>query len=45
MHYMCGAWLWWAVPPGAAITLTVLALALIGVAVEERLNPALKETS
>jgi peptide/nickel transport system permease protein len=41
--FLSDAWLWWAVPPGAAITLTVLALALIGTAVEDRLNPALKE--
>lgn len=43
--FLSDAWLWWAVPPGAAITLTVLALALIGTSVEDRLNPALKETS
>ncbi|MEV4471308.1 ABC transporter permease [Nonomuraea sp. NPDC049504] len=41
--FLSDAWLWWALPPGAAITLTVLALALIGIAVEERLNPALRE--
>ena len=41
--FLSDAWLWWAVPPGAAITLTVLALALIGTSVEDRLNPALKE--
>ena len=43
--FLSDAWRWWAVPPGAAITLTVLALALIGTAVEDRLNPALKELS
>ncbi len=43
--FLSDAWLWWAVPPGAAITLTVLALALIGTSVEDRLNPALKEVS
>ncbi|WP_214324439.1 ABC transporter permease [Nonomuraea sediminis] len=41
--FLSEAWLWWALPPGAAITLTVLALALLGIAVEDRLNPALKE--
>lgn len=41
--FLSDAWLWWALPPGLAITLSVLALALIGIAVEERLNPALKE--
>ncbi|MGH3359148.1 MAG: ABC transporter permease [Nocardioidaceae bacterium] len=43
--FLSDAWLWWAVPPGAAITLTVLALALIGTSVEDRLNPALREPS
>lgn len=43
--FLSDAWVWWALPPGAAITLTVLALALIGIAVEDRLNPALKEVS
>ncbi|MFI7131054.1 ABC transporter permease [Nonomuraea sp. NPDC050153] len=43
--FLSDAWLWWALPPGAAITLTVLALALIGIAVEERLNPALREAT
>ncbi len=43
--FLSDAWLWWAVPPGAAITLTVLALALIGTSVEDRLNPALKDFS
>jgi len=43
--FLSDAWTWWALPPGAAITLTVLALALIGIAVEDRLNPALKETT
>ncbi|GII91835.1 ABC transporter permease [Sinosporangium siamense] len=43
--FLSEAWLWWALPPGAAITLTVLGLALIGIAVEERLNPALKEAN
>lgn len=43
--FLSDAWVWWALPPGVAITLTVLALALIGIAVEDRLNPALKEAS
>jgi len=43
--FLSDAWTWWALPPGAAITFTVLALALIGIAVEDRLNPALKEAS
>ncbi|PZF95256.1 ABC transporter permease [Micromonospora endophytica] len=37
------AWLWWALPPGLAIVLTVTALALVGVATEDRLNPTLRQ--
>lgn len=43
--FLSDAWIWWALPPGAAIMLTVLSLALIGIAVEDRINPALKEIS
>lgn len=35
------AWLWWVVPPGVAIATVVVGLGLIGLAGEERLNPAL----
>ncbi|MFP4148214.1 MAG: ABC transporter permease [Nitriliruptoraceae bacterium] len=35
------AWLWWVVPPGVAIATIVVGLGLIGLAWEERLNPAL----
>jgi ABC-type antimicrobial peptide transport system permease subunit len=41
--FLTGSWLWWAVPPGAAITVTVVGFALVGVAIEDRINPALKE--
>ncbi len=34
-------WLWWVLPPGLAIAALVVALGLVGVAVEERLNPSL----
>ncbi|MEU8264988.1 ABC transporter permease [Micromonospora sp. NPDC048999] len=37
------AWLWWALPPGTAIVVTVTALALVGVATEDRLNPTLRK--
>ncbi|MFI1195257.1 ABC transporter permease [Micromonospora sp. NPDC020750] len=37
------AWLWWALPPGAAIVATVTALALVGVATEDRLNPTFRQ--
>lgn len=35
------AWLWWVIPPGLAIATMVVGLGLIGLAWEERLNPAL----
>lgn len=34
-------WLWWVIPPGMAIAVLVIALGLVGLAVEERLNPVL----
>lgn len=34
-------WLWWVLPPGLAIATLVVALGLVGLAVEERLNPVL----
>jgi ABC-type dipeptide/oligopeptide/nickel transport system permease subunit len=37
--FLSGAWLWWAVPPGALTTLTVLALATIGLRLEPLANP------
>ena len=33
------AWLWWVVPPGLAIALLIVSMGLVGVAVEERLDP------
>lgn len=41
--FLSDAWARWALPPGLAITLTVVALGLIGVAVEERINPLLRK--
>ena len=34
-------WLWWLLPPGACITLLILALNLVGVGLEHRLHPRL----
>ena len=42
--FLSDAWLWWAGPPGVAITLTVVSLALIGTSIEDRLNPNLQES-
>lgn len=36
------AWLWWVVPPGAAIAAVVTALGLVGMRLEEQLNPNLR---
>jgi len=39
--FLTDAWLWWIMPPGIAIALTVMAFALIGNALEERSRPVL----
>ncbi|MCJ0907444.1 dipeptide/oligopeptide/nickel ABC transporter permease/ATP-binding protein [Rhodococcus sp. ARC_M6] len=39
--FLTDAWLWWILPPGLAIALTVLGFALIGNALEERSRPVL----
>jgi peptide/nickel transport system permease protein len=36
-------WLWWLLPPGLSITLLVLALTFVGMGLEERLHPRLRE--
>lgn len=41
--FLTDAWARWPLPPGLAITTTVVALGLIGVAVEERINPVLRK--
>ncbi len=41
--FLTDAWARWPLPPGLAITVTVVALGLIGVAVEERINPVLRK--
>jgi peptide/nickel transport system permease protein len=37
--YIGPLWLWWLLPPGLALTVTVLGLTFIGVALEPRFNP------
>ena len=39
--FLSDAWLWWVLPAGIMITLTVLSLVLIGYALERRLEPRL----
>jgi len=41
--FLTDAWLWWVIPPGAAIALTVLGFALLGSAFEERARPSLRD--
>lgn len=43
--FLTDAWARWALPPGLIITVTVVALGLIGVAVEERINPTLRKAA
>jgi ABC-type dipeptide/oligopeptide/nickel transport system permease subunit len=40
--FLSGAWLWWVVPPGLMITAAVLSFALVGFALEEAYNPAVR---
>jgi ABC-type glutathione transport system ATPase component/ABC-type dipeptide/oligopeptide/nickel transport system permease subunit len=39
--FLTDAWIWWIIPPGLLITLTVLSFAFIGYALEERVKPQL----
>jgi len=39
--FLTDAWIWWVIPPGVAIAVTVLAFALLGNAIEERSHPIL----
>lgn len=40
--YFTPHWVWWLVPPGAGISLLILAITLIGVGLEGRLDPRLR---
>ncbi|MDQ3989701.1 MAG: dipeptide/oligopeptide/nickel ABC transporter permease/ATP-binding protein [Actinomycetota bacterium] len=41
--FLTDAWLWWVLPPGVAIAVTVLAFALLAYAFEERARPSLRD--
>lgn len=43
--YFTSIWVWWVLPIGAAITVTVLGFTFLGVGLEPALNPALKPAS
>ncbi|WP_312108998.1 dipeptide/oligopeptide/nickel ABC transporter permease/ATP-binding protein [Brevibacillus reuszeri] len=40
--FLTEAWMWWVIPPGVCIVLTVLAFSFIGYFLEERVNPRLR---
>jgi hypothetical protein len=40
--FLTDAWIWWVLPPGLAIALTVVAFALLGHGIEERARPSLR---
>jgi peptide/nickel transport system permease protein len=40
--FLSGAWVWWVIPPGLAITATVLGLALLAFSIERIANPRLR---
>ncbi len=42
--FLTGAWVWWILPPGLLITLTVMGFALTGFALDTVLNPRLRAT-
>ena len=39
--FLTDAWVWWVIPPGLCIVLTVLSFSLIGYYLEEKVNPRL----
>ncbi|HSW10007.1 MAG TPA: ABC transporter permease [Bacillota bacterium] len=41
--FITGAWLWWVLPPGLLITLTVMGFALTGFALDRYVNPRLNQ--
>lgn len=43
--FLTDAWLWWVIPPGLLIVITVLAFSFMGYYLEERVNPRLNSFS
>jgi ABC-type dipeptide/oligopeptide/nickel transport system permease subunit len=41
--FLTGAWLWWVLPPGLLITMTVMGFALTGFALDRHVNPRLNQ--
>ena len=42
--FLTPAWQWWVLPPGVLISLAVLGFALIGFALEQKVNPRLRQS-
>jgi peptide/nickel transport system permease protein len=40
--FLTEAWMWWVIPPGVCIVMTVLGFSFIGYFLEERVNPRLR---
>ena len=40
--FLSGAWVWWVLPPGLLITISVLGFALLGFDLERIVNPRLR---
>jgi len=41
--FLTDRWLWWLLPPGLCITLLILALTFVGMGIESRLEPRLRQ--
>lgn len=41
--FLSGSWVWWVIPPGVAITATVMGFALIAFSLERVVNPRLQQ--
>lgn len=42
--FLTPAWLWWVLPPGLLITISALGFAMVGFALEQRVDPRLKQS-
>ncbi len=42
--FLTPAWLWWVLPPGILITVSALGFAMIGFALEQKVDPRLKQS-
>jgi peptide/nickel transport system permease protein len=42
--FLTPAWLWWVLPPGLLITISALGFAMVGFALEQKVDPRLKQS-